>query len=248
MPLLPLSQSPQADLFALLFKRPWGRLLLLCLLLLVSISMNVLLALSAPPPDSSVTFFIVLLFFSYVPYLVACLLVLFTKPQAGRWLWREVGVILFGAFVLRAMLLYIPPDLSHDSWRYLWDARVTLHGYSPYVYAPGVPLLQPLRDFLYVNSRFRNVPTIYPPGAQAIFLLSYLIAPSNLFVLKAIFLLFDLVTCLGLIYLLVRRGLDPARVIIYAWCPLPIIEFAIQGHLDVITLTFTILMLVCSMG
>jgi hypothetical protein len=50
-----------------------------------------------------------------------------------------------------------------------------------------------------------------------------------------------MVTCLALIVLLGRKGLDPRRVILYAWCPLPIIEFAIQGHVDVITLTFTIL-------
>ncbi len=146
-----------------------------------------------------------------------------------------------GALVLRAMLLPILPDLSRDSWRYLWDARVTLHGYSPYVYAPGDPLFANLRDFIYDNSRFRSVPTIYPPGAQAIYLLSYLIAPSNLFVLKGIFVGFDLVTSGVLAFLLKSRGLDPGRCIIYAWCPLPIIEFAIQGHLDAMTLTFTIL-------
>jgi hypothetical protein len=50
-----------------------------------------------------------------------------------------------------------------------------------------------------------------------------------------------MVTCVALIVLLGRKGLDQRRVILYAWCPLPIIEFAIQGHVDVITLTFTIL-------
>src|SRR5437667_2607027 len=50
-----------------------------------------------------------------------------------------------------------------------------------------------------------------------------------------------MVTCIALIVLLKRKGFDQRRVILYAWCPLPIIEFAIQGHVDVITLTFTIL-------
>src|SRR5947209_6069089 len=50
-----------------------------------------------------------------------------------------------------------------------------------------------------------------------------------------------MVTCVALIVLLGRKGLDQRRVILYAWCPLPIIEFAIEGHVDVITLTFTIL-------
>jgi hypothetical protein len=151
-------------------------------------------------------------------------------------------VILLGALVLRAMLLPLPPGLSRDAWRYLWDARVTLHGFSPYVYAPWDTALLPLRDHLLLpNSRFRDVPTIYPPGAQAIFVLSSLLAPSNLYVLKGIFLSCDMVTCMALLVLLKRKGLDQRRVLLYAWCPLPIVEFAIQGHVDVITLMFTLL-------
>jgi hypothetical protein len=183
---------------------------------------------------------------SFVPYLTASLLIMLSKGPGGRWQWIEFAIIMFGALLLRAILLPVPPDLSHDSWRYLWDARVTLHGYSPYVYGPGDTHFMALRDFIYDNSRFRNVPTIYPPGAQAIFLLSYLLAPSNLFFFKGILLLFDLVTCGALALLLKRNGQDTVRIIIYAWCPLPIVEFALQGHLDAITTMFTILTLLCN--
>ncbi|MBO0779676.1 MAG: hypothetical protein J2P37_12700, partial [Ktedonobacteraceae bacterium] len=174
-------------------------------------------------------------------YLATCTTVLTTKGQPGKWRWFELALILGGALVLRCILLGIDPFLSPDSWRYLWDARVTLHGYSPYVYAPLDPLLQSLRDASYDRMAYHNVPTIYPPGAQAIYLLSYLIAPGSLVALKGVFVLFDLTTCIALTYLLLRRKLDPARVLIYAWCPLPIMEFAIQGHLDVLAITFTVL-------
>src|SRR5260370_940145 len=59
--------------------------------------------------------------------------------------------------------------------------------------------------------------------------------------LTGLFLVFDMVTCMALLVLLKRKGLDQRRVLLYAWCPLPIVEFAIQGHVDVITLTFTLL-------
>ncbi len=72
-------------------------------------------------------------------------------------------------------------------------------------------------------------------------MLSYLLAPSNFFFLKGIFVGFDMVTCGALALLLMRKGLDPRRVVIYAWCPLPIVEFATQGHLDAATITFTVL-------
>jgi hypothetical protein len=216
--------------------------------LLFALAANVVLAVTAPPADTSVTLFTWLWVISFLPYLAACIFVLNTKAGVGRWQWMELGVILGGALVLRAMLLPIPPDLSHDSWRYLWDARVTLHGYSPYVYAPGNPLFLHLRDFIYDNSRFRSVPTLYPPGAQAIYLISYLLAPSNLFFLKGMFMVFDLVTCVALAFFLKYRGLDPARAILYAWCPLPIVEFAIQGHVDAVTLTFMLLAVLCSLS
>ena len=222
------------------------RLALLSILLILSIALNVYFLLTAPPIDTPNASFITMWLLSFLPYIAACILVLVTKPQVGRRRWIELGLILVGAVTLRAVVLPVLPDLSHDSWRYLWDARATLHGYSPYVYAPGSPLLSSLRDIVYDNSRFRNVPTIYPPGAQAIYLLSYLIAPSNLFVLKGIFVGFDMVTCVALAFLLQRKGLDMSRCIIYAWCPLPIIEFAIQGHLDALTITFTVLAVLCA--
>jgi len=223
-------------------RHPRWRLLMLCLLLLLSVVISFLLIGATQQSDGHVVPFLHVWMLSFLPYFAACAFVLTTKPVKSRWHWIEVSVILLGAFILRAMLLPLPPGLSRDAWRYLWDARVTLHGFSPYVYAPVDKALRPLLDnVLFPNSRFRTAPTIYPPGAQAIFLLSYVLAPANLFFLKGIFLVFDMATCTALLVLLKRKGLDQRRVILYAWCPLPIVEFAIQGHVDVITLTFTLL-------
>jgi len=223
-------------------KPSWWRFLTLCSLLSLSVITYVLLMHAAPQSDDRITPFLHVWMISFLPYFAACAFVLSTKPLAGKWCWIELGIIVLGAFILRLMLLPLLPGLSHDSWRYLWDARVTLHGFSPYVYAPEDKALASLQNtILYTNSRFRNVPTIYPPGAQAVFLLSYLLVPANLYFLKGLFFIFDMLTCIALIVLLGRKGLDQRRVILYAWCPLPIIEFAIQGHVDVLTLTFTIL-------
>lgn len=222
-------------------KHPWRRSLALCVLLSLSIALYLIL-IHVYPQGNDTTPFLSVWMMSFLPYIAACIIILVTKPVMGGWRWAELALIFAGAFVMRVLLLPLPPLLSHDSWRYVWDARVTLHGYSPYVYAPADPFLSSLRDnLIFVQSRFRNVPTIYPPGAQAIFVLSYLLAPSNLFFLKGIFVGFDMVTCGALALLLMRKGLDPRRVIIYAWCPLPIVEFAVQGHLDAAAITFTVL-------
>ncbi|HZO71568.1 MAG TPA: glycosyltransferase family 87 protein [Ktedonobacteraceae bacterium] len=220
--------------------RPWLSSLALALSLLLLVGCSIWLIVVAPIDDPYHPPFLYAWLISFLPYIAACVLIWKIRPGSGRWHETEWGLIIMGAVLLRALFLPIPPNLSHDSWRYLWDARVTLHGYSPYVYAPQDPLFNNMRDILYQNSRFRNVPTIYPPAAQAVYLIGGLIAPTNLSVLKGIFMLFDLLTC-GLLALLLRRkGFDPRLVIFYAWCPLPIVEFAMQGHVDVIAITFII--------
>lgn len=224
------------------------RFALLSLFLLCSISLTILLRITAPMIDKPLQSFVTLWLVCCVPYLAACFLVLTTRPPEGHGRWIELGLILLGAIVLRGILLPLEPNTSHDSWRYLWDARVTLQGYSPYVYAPGDPVLEHLRNFVYDNSRFRNVPTLYPPGAQSLYLLSYLLAPDNVFVFKGMLLALELTATGALAWLLHFKRLDPARCLIYAWCPLPVVEFALQGHQEAITIVFTMLALVCAYG
>lgn len=228
--------------------RPWLRVLLLLLSGALMLPLLLLVGNNRPPQDSlqGITPLMQLWMLCYVPYIVACGFVLFTKPATGRWQWVELGCIFVGALLFRAVLLPYPPGLSHDSWRYLWDARVTLHGYSPYAVVPSDMRIFFLRDFLYGIIRFRIQPTIYPPAAQAVFILSYLLAPSNLVTLKGIFVLFELLTCVIVALLLVRRGMDPRRVVLYAWCPLPIVDFAIEGHLDALPVALIVLAIFCA--
>ena len=224
--------------------RPWLRLggLAACLLLALGLYLWLSSITPADPNSTASTApFVRVWLLAFVPYAAASALVLFTRSPGGRWRWVEVLLILIGALLMRALLLGLVPNLSHDSWRYVWDARAFLHGYSPYATLPEAKELFPLRDFIYANSRFRNAPSIYPPGAQYVYLLSYLLAPSNLFFLKGVFVLFDLLSCVVLALLLARRGLDPARALLYAWSPLPIVEFALEGHLDGLAIFFALL-------
>lgn len=237
-PLLPQADTPAGRC------RPWLRSLCLATCLLVSFALYLWLSSVTPAdPNSTATIhpFVGIWLLAFLPYAAASALLLATRPTKGRWRWTELGLILGGALLLRVMLLGLAPNLSHDSWRYVWDARVFLHGYSPYVLPPGAKELESLRDFIYAYSRFRNVPSIYPPGAQYVYILSYLLAPSNLFFLKGVFVLFEMLSCLLLALLLARKGLDPALVLLYAWCPLPIVEFALEGHQDALAIFFALL-------
>ncbi len=153
-------------------------------------------------------------------------------------------VALFGA-VFRTQLVTEPPYLSTDLFRYIWDGRVQDAGINPYRYIPEQAELAHLRDrevYDLINRRdFAH--TIYPPAAQAIFFAIYRIWPSSLTGFKTAMSLFDGLAALAIALALRRAGLEPARVIIFAWNPLVIWESAHSGHIEAAAMAFLALAL-----
>jgi hypothetical protein len=146
---------------------------------------------------------------------------------------RTLWIVLAAAVAMRAMTLAGPPLLSSDIYRYVWDGRVQLAGINPYRYLPQAPELAFLRDaavFPHIN-RADYAPTIYPPAAEALFALAALIAPG-VHGMKAVMTAFDVLAIVALLRLLRLAGRNRAEVLIYAWAPLPVWEFAGNGHID----------------
>ncbi len=161
--------------------------------------------------------------------------------KSRRWLLVELAVILLGGVVLHALVFPSPPALSPDAYRYAWDPYLLMHGFSPYTHTPVDPALVTLRDgAIWPNLRFRNAPTIYPPGAQGLFLLAYFMAPLNIFGVKAVIVACDALSAVLTLALLAKRGIDPRRVLLYWWAPIPILEFAFSGHIDAAAILWTL--------
>ena len=174
-----------------------------------------------------------------VPYLAACWLV--WRAPASR---KTLVLVLAFAAAFRAVAVFAPPELSTDMYRYIWDGRVQAAGINPYLYPPADPALAHLRDeeiFPEIN-RPEDVRTIYPPGAQAMFFLVTRVSESVSW-LKLAWVLFEAVGVAALIGLLRSHGLPLQRALLYAWHPLPISEFAGNGHVDVLMVTFVLLAL-----
>jgi hypothetical protein len=146
--------------------------------------------------------------------------------------------VLLLAAAMRAVTVLPPPLLSTDAYRYVWDGRVQAAGVNPYRYLPAAPELEGLRDegvgagAVYPNiNRADTAPTIYPPFAQAIFAGVAWTWPS-LWGVKAAMLAFDLLAVGAALLLLRTARLPPERVLIYAWNPLVLWEFAGGAHID----------------
>lgn len=233
----PLSPLPQQESV----QYPYRRIALLAIFFLLSLGLYSWLSLVAPQLDQPIGPFMTLWGGCFLVYLIACLWLMTTRPSGGRWYWAELGIIFLGAVVFRVMLIHLPLGLSRDAWRYVWDGKMIANGYSPYQYAPDSPVLQHLRGYVYSNTPYFQYPTKYPPGAELFYVLGYLLSPSSLIGMKSLFVLCDLVTCLALACLLRMRGRDPRYAIFYAWSPLPIVEFAVQSHIDALTVACTVL-------
>jgi hypothetical protein len=172
-------------------------------------------------------------------YFAASALVL-RRPPPRRAVWLILGV----ALAMRLIVLADPPFRSSDIFRYVWDGVVQLHGVNPYRYVPADPALATLRDaaiYPHIN-RAGYAHTIYPPMAQLIFRGAAAIAPSVL-AMKAVMLGFDLLAIGIMLWLLALAGLDPARIVIYAWNPLVVWEYAGNGHVDAAAIGFIALAL-----
>jgi hypothetical protein len=188
---------------------------------------------------------------------------------AGAWAARRlpvrtsVVVILVLAALLRlAAATGTTTSISSDVFRYSWDAHVQLSGMDPYRYPPDAPRLRALRTpgywpsavechHLRTRTGCSNINrtgdrTIYPAVAEGWFVVVHLLNPGDAggrpWQIAAG--LIDDAVIVALLLALRDRRKDPRAVAWYALSPLPVIEFAGNGHVDGLALLFMVLALV----
>ncbi len=153
-----------------------------------------------------------------------------SQTRIGQWRWWFAGCV-----AIRLLLAATEP--GDDAYRYVWEGRVQLAGYSPYVHAPDDPLLASLGDESWSRINHPHFPAIYPPLAQIEFLAIALVYPS-VYTAKLFHVAWDVLVVAVLASSLRRRRQRPHWAVVYALCPPVIAAFAVEGHLDS-------LMLVC---
>jgi alpha-1,6-mannosyltransferase len=175
-----------------------------------------------------------------VPYALATWLVVWGRPEsAGSG--RALATILIVGVAMRCLLLPGTP-VSTDLFRYIWDGRVQAAGFNPYLHVPSDVAVSSLRDgAIYPNmNRADYAPGIYPPTAQIVFYLITRISEAPI-AMKAAMVAFEGLAVWAMLQLLARRGLPRSRILLYAWHPLPLWEFARSGHVDIVAIAFLLL-------
>ncbi len=182
-------------------------------------------------------------------FLLAYFVIWLGLLQAVRRIRTRTGVsvtwILLIGFLSRIVLL--PSNLiqENDVYRYVLDGQNLLRGENPYRLSPteirhdpNHPLSEDLKgpeaSLVLERIGFPEVPTVYPPAAQATFALGVLIRGWDWTGLRFLFLVIDLLVILVLLQ--VQRSLGVARewIVLYSWNPLVLKEVANSAHLDVL--------------
>jgi hypothetical protein len=139
-------------------------------------------------------------------------------------------VILFSALIFRFTMLFMNNlVLSYDLYIYVWFGRLQAHGFNPYLYTPMDPLLEHLRDDIWNHIAFKNDLPVYPAFLMKCFQMLQFVP--------------EIITMLAGVALLKAYGKSPLWILIYAWCPLPIIEYLGMGHSDAWGIAFVTLFL-----
>lgn len=156
----------------------------------------------------------------------------------------SVVQILFWATLFRLCGLLGVPLFEDDYFRYLWDGFRFASDGSPYGSTPydffndqSTP-----DQFQVILSQinYPDLPTIYGPTTELVFLVSYWLTPGNLLGLQLILISTDI----ALIWLL-RTECSSRNLLLYAFCPLVIKEIAFTAHPETIGMLCLIGAIIC---
>ena len=170
---------------------------------------------------------------------------------------RSAPLLLILATALIARFLLFPSGLiqENDVYRYVLDGQVLLAGENPYRQSPlelsllppdslNPALSDPAAKEVVSRIGYAEIPTLYPPAAQAAFAAGGLIGGWDWIGLRVLFTLFDLALIGLIVLLLARLGSPPAWVLLYAWNPLVLKEVTNSVHVDILPAFFVVLLMV----
>ena len=172
-------------------------------------------------------------------YILSVRLVLNKVPSSRS----SLGLILLAAIVFRITVLPLSAPFSDDIYRYRWEGMLQAAGGNPYVATPAGAEWGRLIDQTYPKVDGKTIRAVYGPLLELEQRALYEVAvvftsnpATQVLVFRLASALADLGVIAAMLALLRVKNLPPERVLIYAWCPLPLIEFWANGHNDALVL------------
>lgn len=155
------------------------------------------------------------------------------------------------AILFRLIFLFTIPNLSQDFYRFIWDGRMILEGFNPYLSLPeeiiqkrNYPISEAVQLYNGMGPMNGSHYTNYPPINQLCFLIAAFFASKSIFgsaiVLRIIIILADI----GILYfgskLLEKLNLPIKKIFWFILNPFIIIELTGNLHFESVMLFFFI--------
>tara|TARA_R110000787_G_scaffold276239_4_gene385108 strand:+ start:3529 stop:4905 length:1377 start_codon:yes stop_codon:yes gene_type:complete len=155
------------------------------------------------------------------------------------------------SILFRLIFLFAIPNLSQDFYRFIWDGRMILEGFNPYISLPETFIEQ--RNFpvnqaidLYDGMGTLNAShfTNYPPINQLNFLIAAIFAKWSILWSVVVLRLQIILADIGIIYfgkkILEKLNLPVHHIFLYALNPFIIIELTGNLHFESVMLFFLV--------
>lgn len=171
-------------------------------------------------------------------------LFLFQYKRIHNW-----KTLLLLALVFRLIFLFATPNLSQDFYRFIWDGRMLLNGYNPYLYLPidylsgnYIPPNQAKELVAGMQELNASNYSNYPPLNQLCFYIAALLSNKSILGSIIVMRLLLILADIGVFYfgskLLKRLNLNPKLIFLYLLNPFIIIELVGNLHFEGIMIFF----------
>lgn len=155
------------------------------------------------------------------------------------------------SIVFRLLFLIAIPNLSQDFYRFIWDGRMLLEGFNPYLYTPEsfisineFPIAQAQELYNGMGELNGSHFTNYPPIKQLCFAIAALFSNTSILGAAVIFRILIIAADIGTLYfgkkLLEKLGLPVKNIFWYILNPFIIIELTGNLHFEGIMLFFLV--------
>jgi len=158
------------------------------------------------------------------------------------------------AILFRLVFFIATPTLSQDFYRFIWDGRMILEGFNPYLHTPDsfissgqFPIAQAQELYEGMGSLSAGHFTNYPPIKQFIFMIAAVFSGKNILGSVIVFRTFIIAADIGTLYigtkLLERLKMPLHHIFWYILNPFIIIELTGNLHFEGIMIFFLLLSL-----
>lgn len=155
------------------------------------------------------------------------------------------------AIVWRLVFVGSTPNLSQDFYRFIWDGRMLIEGWNPYLYLPNdlmasgtAPIAEAQELYQGMGNLSASHYTNYPPINQLCFAIAGLFAGKSIvgsvIVLRLLIILADIGTLYVGKKLLERLGLPIHHIWLYILNPFIIIELTGNLHFEGVMIFFLV--------